>query len=108
MTSLHALSLKFAFSPLEIRLHLCRQNGMGLNSAVSRSAVAITPLILMLDDVWESMPKVIFSSLAVLGSVVAWTLPETCDRCLPETIDEVENRRSGLELSPPSKECLTN
>ena len=93
---------------MEIRLHLCRQNGMGFNSAISRTAVAVTPIILMLDDVWESLPKVIFSSLAVVGSVVAWTLPETRDRCLPETIDDIENRRSGEKLLLPSKQCLAN
>ncbi|XP_056441397.1 solute carrier family 22 member 7-like [Gadus chalcogrammus] len=85
-----------------------RQNGMGFNSAISRTAVAVTPIILMLDDVWESLPKVIFSSLAVVGSVVAWTLPETRDRCLPETIDDIENRRSGEKLLLPSKQCLAN
>ncbi|XP_028257719.1 solute carrier family 22 member 7-like [Parambassis ranga] len=67
-----------------------RQNGMGYNSFMARFGVAVAPLILLLDEVWKELPQVILCSLAVLGGVVARTLSETRNRCLPETIEDVE------------------
>ncbi|CAL8328819.1 unnamed protein product [Merluccius merluccius] len=72
-----------------------RQNGMGFNSSISRTAVAVTPLILLLEDVWHSLPKVIFCSVATVGAAVLWTLPETRDRCLLETIEDIEAQGGG-------------
>lgn len=67
-----------------------RQNGMGFNSFMARLGVAVAPLILLLDDVWMQLPQVVLFSSAVLGGIVASTLPETRNRCLPETIEDVE------------------
>ncbi|KAM4603357.1 solute carrier family 22 member 7-like [Polymixia lowei] len=69
-----------------------RQNAMGYNSFMARIGVAVAPLILLLDEVWRDLPQVVLCSAAVLGGVVAWTLPETRNRCLPETIEDVEQR----------------
>ncbi|XP_072241146.1 solute carrier family 22 member 7-like [Leuresthes tenuis] len=67
-----------------------RQNGMGYNSFMARFGVAVTPLILLLDEVWKELPQVVFCSVAVLGGIVARTLSETRNRCLPETIEDIE------------------
>lgn len=71
---------------------------MGFSSSMSRVAVATTPLILLLADVWRLLPQVIFCCVAVAGGAITCTLPETCGRCLPETIDDMEGtagRRGG-------------
>uniref|UniRef100_A0A665T9C3 Solute carrier family 22 member 7-like n=1 Tax=Echeneis naucrates TaxID=173247 RepID=A0A665T9C3_ECHNA len=67
-----------------------RQNGMGYNSSMARIGVAVTPLILLLDDVWKVLPQMVLCFAALLGGLVARTLPETHMRCLPETIEDVE------------------
>ncbi|KAM4750896.1 LOW QUALITY PROTEIN: solute carrier family 22 member 7-like [Anableps anableps] len=67
-----------------------RQNGMGYNSFMARFGVAVSPLILLLDDVWKELPQVVLCSTAILGGLVARTLAETRNRCLPETIEDIE------------------
>ncbi|XP_040001388.1 solute carrier family 22 member 7-like [Xiphias gladius] len=69
-----------------------RQNGMGYNSFMARLGVAVTPLILLLDDVWKALPQVILCAAAVLGGIVARMLSETRNRSLPETIEDVEQQ----------------
>ncbi|TWW59714.1 solute carrier family 22 member 7-like [Takifugu flavidus] len=68
-----------------------RQNGMGFNSSMARMGVAVSPLILLLDEVWKHLPQVILCSTAMLGAMVARTLRETRNRCLAETIEDIEN-----------------
>ena len=67
-----------------------RQSGMGYNSFLARLGVSVAPLILMLDEVWRDLPQVVLCLLAILGGAVASMLPETRDRCLPETIEDIE------------------
>ncbi|KAM6940202.1 solute carrier family 22 member 6-B-like [Xenentodon cancila] len=67
-----------------------RQNGMGYNSFMARFGVAVAPLILLLDDIWRELPQVVLCCVAAVGALVARSLSETRDRCLPETIEDVE------------------
>ncbi|XP_022614327.1 solute carrier family 22 member 7-like isoform X2 [Seriola dumerili] len=69
-----------------------RQNGMGYNSFMARLGVAVAPLILLLDDVWKELPQVVLCSAAVVGGIVARMLSETRNRCLPETIEDIEEQ----------------
>ncbi|KAL6110727.1 slc22a7 [Pungitius sinensis] len=69
-----------------------RQNGMGYNSFLARIGVAVAPLILLLDEVWKDLPQVVLCFLALLGATVASMLSETRDRCLPETIEDIERQ----------------
>lgn len=69
----------------------CRQSGMGYNSFMARLGVSVAPLILLLDDVWKELPQVVLCSLALLGGLVARTLSETRNKCLPETIEDIEH-----------------
>uniref|UniRef100_A0A8C2BUZ2 Solute carrier family 22 member 7b, tandem duplicate 3 n=1 Tax=Cyprinus carpio TaxID=7962 RepID=A0A8C2BUZ2_CYPCA len=70
-----------------------RQNGMGYNSFLSRLGACLAPL---LDSFWGHFSQTILCSVALIASVVAWQLPETRDRCLPETIEDVEGTRKNL------------
>lgn len=63
---------------------------MGFNSFMARVGVAVTPLILLLDEVWKHLPQIILCGTAMLGAMVAKTLRETRNRCLPETIEDIE------------------
>uniref|UniRef100_A0A3P9AN87 Solute carrier family 22 member 6 n=1 Tax=Esox lucius TaxID=8010 RepID=A0A3P9AN87_ESOLU len=72
-----------------------RQNGMGYNSSMGRLGVSLAPLILLLDEVWRDLPQVLLCSIALLAALVAWMLPETQGRCLPETIQDIEDEPAG-------------
>lgn len=63
---------------------------MGFNSFMARVGVAVTPLILLLDEVWKHLPQIIICGTALLGAAVAKTLRETHNRCLAETIEDIE------------------
>ncbi|XP_052386660.1 solute carrier family 22 member 7-like [Carassius gibelio] len=73
-----------------------RQNGMGYNSFLARLGVSVAPLVLLLDSFWGHFSQTILCSVALIASLVAWQLPETRDRCLPETIEDVEGTGKNL------------
>ncbi|XP_036403105.1 solute carrier family 22 member 7 [Megalops cyprinoides] len=70
-----------------------RQNGLGYNSFMARLGVSIAPLIILLDDVWKPLPQVIMCTVAITSGLVASLLPETKDKRLPETIEDIEQTR---------------
>ena len=57
---------------------------------MARVGVAVTPLILLLDEMWKHLPQIVLCGTAILGATVAKTLRETRNRCLPETIEDIE------------------
>lgn len=63
---------------------------MGYNSFMGRFGVAVAPLITLLDEVWKDLPQVVLCSVAILGGMLARTLSDTRNRCLPETIEDIE------------------
>ncbi|KAJ8384789.1 hypothetical protein AAFF_G00198750 [Aldrovandia affinis] len=67
-----------------------RQNGIGYTSFIARLGVSITPLVILLEDVWKLLPQIIFCTAAISSGLVACLLPETKNRRLPETIEDVE------------------
>ncbi|XP_066497658.1 solute carrier family 22 member 7-like [Hoplias malabaricus] len=94
-----------AFSTLvlfssELYPTVIRQNGMGYNSFMGRLGVAIAPLILLLDEVWGQLSQVILCVIALTGGLVAYQLPETRARCLPETIEDIEGPRKDQDAIP--------
>ena len=49
------------------------------------------PLVKITAELKPFIPNVIFGSIALLGGSAALFLPETLNRPLPETIEDVEN-----------------
>ncbi|XP_053713007.1 solute carrier family 22 member 7-like [Synchiropus splendidus] len=89
-------SSSYATIPLyisELYPTVVRQNGMGYNSFMCRLGLALAPLILLLDELWRDLSQLILFSVAILGAAVSWTLRETRDQCLPETIEDVEQQQ---------------
>ncbi|XP_069464972.1 solute carrier family 22 member 7 isoform X2 [Ambystoma mexicanum] len=72
-----------------------RQNGIGYNAFSARIAVSVAPLILLLDDVWQPLPQVIYCFVAILCGLMAFCLPETLNVHLPETVKDVEEQGTG-------------
>lgn len=55
--------------------------------------LSISPLIMLLDNMWKLLPEVIFCTVAIFSGLIAWLLPETNNARLPETIEDIEEMR---------------
>ncbi|XP_052807207.1 organic cation transporter protein-like [Mya arenaria] len=70
-----------------------RNAGMGSCSAVARVGGMLAPFIADLNRLvggsfGPALPQLVFGSLTVVGGFLSLLLPETCNRRLPETIQE--------------------
>ncbi|XP_077426428.1 solute carrier family 22 member 7-like [Vanacampus margaritifer] len=70
-----------------------RQNGFGCCSFLARLGVAVSPLVALLEEVWVGLPRLIFSMMAAGVGLLTILLPETNNVRLPETIEDVEQRK---------------
>ncbi|XP_069571487.1 solute carrier family 22 member 7-like [Brachyistius frenatus] len=70
-----------------------RQNSLGYTSFLARLGVSISPLIMLLEDVWHVLPAVTYCAVAVVSGLVASLLPETLNTQLPELIEDIEKPR---------------
>ncbi|XP_041837895.1 solute carrier family 22 member 7-like [Melanotaenia boesemani] len=70
-----------------------RQNGLGYSSFMARIGVSISPVMMMLEEVWLHLPSILFSLVALIAGLSAFFLPETRNVRLPETIEDVEQTR---------------
>uniref|UniRef100_A0A8C3K0X0 Major facilitator superfamily (MFS) profile domain-containing protein n=1 Tax=Calidris pygmaea TaxID=425635 RepID=A0A8C3K0X0_9CHAR len=69
-----------------------RQTGMGLANTMSRLGSITAPLVKIAGEVFPTLPFIIYGVAPVVSGLVAIFLPETRDKALPETVDEVEGR----------------
>ncbi|XP_069665512.1 solute carrier family 22 member 6-A-like [Haliaeetus albicilla] len=69
-----------------------RQTGMGLANTMARLGSITAPLVKMAGEVFPTLPFIIYGAAPVVSGLVAIFLPETRDKALPETVEEVEGR----------------
>ncbi|XP_022089884.1 organic cation transporter protein-like isoform X2 [Acanthaster planci] len=67
-----------------------RTVGMGVCSMASRIGGIVSPLILLLDGVWQPLPLLLFGVPSILAGALAFLLPETRGKALPETVEDAE------------------
>ncbi|XP_077379844.1 solute carrier family 22 member 7-like isoform X1 [Festucalex cinctus] len=84
------------FYTIELYPTVIRQNGLGYTSFVARLAVALSPLIMLFEDVWPLLPPMIYCGMAVVSGLVALLLPETQDTRMPEFIEDLDKPREKL------------
>ncbi|XP_045711087.1 solute carrier family 22 member 6 isoform X1 [Phyllostomus hastatus] len=72
-----------------------RQTGLGLGSTMARVGSIVSPLVTMMAELYRPMPLFIFGTVPVIASAATAFLPETLGRPLPDTVQDVENRRRG-------------
>ncbi|XP_007484011.1 solute carrier family 22 member 7 isoform X1 [Monodelphis domestica] len=71
-----------------------RQTGLGLTALVGRLGGSLAPLATLLEGTWSPLPKVTYGGIALVASATALLLPETRHAELPETIQDVEKKRT--------------
>ncbi|XP_070567620.1 organic cation transporter protein-like [Ptychodera flava] len=93
MTGKFAISASFAivyvFSA-ELYPTPVRNIGMGISSMCARIGGILAPQMLLLGNLWEPLPLVVFGSTAVIAGLLTLLLPETLNKKLPETLEEGE------------------
>ncbi|KAG1682455.1 Organic cation transporter protein [Nymphon striatum] len=70
-----------------------RSSAMGTGSMFSRIGGIAAPFVASLVDVWRPLPSVIIGSFALISGFVILFLPETLNKPLPASIEEVEETR---------------
>ncbi|XP_072036910.1 organic cation transporter protein-like [Amphiura filiformis] len=91
------------FLPIEIFPTPVRSISTGVVGMACGIGSVLSPLLLILADIWSPLPLVVFGSLSISAGFVALFLPETMGRNLPETMQEGEalgaRRRTGCRGS---------
>ncbi|KAM6911678.1 solute carrier family 22 member 6 isoform 2-T2 [Lycodopsis pacificus] len=85
---------------------IIRQNGMGWVSTMARVGAMVAPMVLLTADHIPWLPGLIYGGAPILSGVAAIFLPETLGSPLPDTIQDVEDRRSGRNSKMPPKETI--
>ncbi|XP_035480932.1 solute carrier family 22 member 6 isoform X2 [Scophthalmus maximus] len=84
-----------------------RQTGMGFVSTMARIGSMAAPAVLILDEVLPALPSVVYGGAAVLAGCFACFLPETLNIPLPDTIEDVEEKWSGINIASRQKEGVS-
>nr|XP_012633634.1 solute carrier family 22 member 8 isoform X1 [Microcebus murinus] len=79
-----------------------RQTGMGASNMWTRVGSMLAPLVKITGEVQPFIPNVIYGITALLGGSAALFLPETLNRPLPETIEDLE--KWSLRAEEPKQE----
>lgn len=66
---------------------------MGYSALVARLGVAISPLVMLLEDAWHKLPAVTYCAVALGTGLVPLLLRETLHTELPELIEDIEKPR---------------
>uniref|UniRef100_A0A3Q2ZC58 Solute carrier family 22 member 6 n=1 Tax=Kryptolebias marmoratus TaxID=37003 RepID=A0A3Q2ZC58_KRYMA len=91
---------------VELYPTVMRQNGLGYCSFIARTGVAVSPLIMILEDTWSYLPGTLFTLLALSATLTTFFLPETANIRLPETIEDVEQTRRRSNRTSDEKSTL--
>lgn len=77
---------------------------MGYAALVARLGVAISPLVMLLEDAWQKLPAVTYCAVALGTGLVPFLLRETLHTRLPELIEDIEKpRQNGYALKERSR-----
>ncbi|XP_014648422.1 solute carrier family 22 member 6 [Diceros bicornis minor] len=74
---------------------MVRQTGMGMGSTMARVGSIVSPLVSMTAELYHSVPLFIYGAVPMAASAAIALLPETLGQPLPDTVQDVENRRKG-------------
>ncbi|KAL7978256.1 hypothetical protein Chor_014795 [Crotalus horridus] len=61
---------------------------------MARVGGMVSPLTNMLQDYYPFLPPIVYGALPISAGIIACLLPETLNVPLPDTIEDVENRKT--------------
>ncbi|KAG1682454.1 Organic cation transporter protein [Nymphon striatum] len=68
-----------------------RSSALGTGSMFSRVGGILAPYVATLIQIWRPLPVLILGSCGIVGGIVLLFLPETFNKELPSTVEEIEN-----------------
>uniref|UniRef100_A0A8C3G7H9 Si:dkey-119m7.4 n=1 Tax=Cyclopterus lumpus TaxID=8103 RepID=A0A8C3G7H9_CYCLU len=93
-----SLSIIYVYSA-EVFPTVIRQNGIGMGSMCARVGGVLAPMMYLLKGISPQAPMVLYGLCPLLGSALTLLLPETANKPLPDTIEDVEG--SELRFDSP-------
>ncbi|XP_045916738.1 organic cation transporter protein [Micropterus dolomieu] len=84
-----SLSIIYVYSA-EVFPTVIRQNGIGIGSMCARTGGVLAPMLYLLRSISPQAPMVLCGLCPLLGAVLTLLLPETANKSLPDTIEDVE------------------
>lgn len=97
-----AFSIVYIYTA-EIYPTVLRNVGMGMCSSAARIGSITAPYVIYLGTYNKVLPYILMGSLTVVSSVVNLFLPETLNKDLPETVDQMQECQGGCS-GPKKKE----
>ncbi|XP_041035863.1 solute carrier family 22 member 6-A-like [Carcharodon carcharias] len=67
-----------------------RQTGIGLVTTMARVGSMVSPVVKLTGETVAYLPMLIYGGMAIVSGISAFLLPETLNKPLPDTIEEVE------------------
>ncbi|XP_062266759.1 organic cation transporter protein isoform X2 [Platichthys flesus] len=91
-----SLSIIYVYSA-EVFPTVIRQNGIGLGSMCARSGGVLAPMMYLLRNISPHAPMLLCGLCPLLGSALTLLLPETANKPLPDTIEDIEGTNHSEE-----------
>ncbi|KAM6954384.1 organic cation transporter protein [Aplochiton taeniatus] len=95
-----SLSIVYIYSA-EVFPTVIRQSGIGMGSMCARVGGVLAPVLYLLRNVSKNAPMVLFGLCTLLGAGLTLLLPETANKPLPDTIEDVEGVHPSEEEGEP-------
>ncbi|XP_075692933.1 solute carrier family 22 member 6-A-like [Rhinoderma darwinii] len=83
-----------------------RQSGLGLGSTMARLGGIVAPLVKLSGDFYPFLPLLIYGGAPMLSGLLIYFLPETVNKPLPDTIEEVEIGKKKTPEKEGKKEII--
>ncbi|KAK5853406.1 hypothetical protein PBY51_007193 [Eleginops maclovinus] len=100
-----SLSIIYVYSA-EVFPTVIRQNGIGIGSMCARTGGVLAPMMHLLRRLNPHAPMVLCGLCPLLGSALTLLLPETANKPLPDTIEDIEGPLLSEEDSGVSESSL--
>ncbi|KAI4809032.1 hypothetical protein KUCAC02_017948 [Chaenocephalus aceratus] len=94
ISSMFILAVPQGYAIAELFPTSVRQTATALGAMSARAGGMMAPLLNMLAVFHWSIPPAVFSSFTLVAGALGFLLPETRNKELPESADEVENNRN--------------
>ncbi|XP_026174576.1 organic cation transporter protein [Mastacembelus armatus] len=91
-----SLAIIYIYSA-EVFPTVIRQNGIGISSVCARIGGVLAPMMYLLKSINPQAPMVLCGICPLLGAGLTLLLPETANKPLPDTVEDVEGSKPSEE-----------